>query len=261
MGSGKTLKWLAPVPALCLAASLYGQTAYQIGLETGLIRSRYFYSSNGSTGRIATVSDGFVGFRIGMVRNRFVSEAGIGGLSNQTPCFVPGATGNPPVRMTNGAMHIDLRSYSVSVGYRYLFFANRLNITPKMGFGVLHSLNGRHNISLWTDGPVSLEQLITGNIPHDPGVTIANGHRPGNYIVNLNSGVEASYSIHPMLQFSLGITGIMPLAPVFYEHITQFTQAEPIAATTAQTGPLALFNVGIRLVLPARVTPKTESDN
>lgn len=244
-------KFLIATFLIVQSISLLGQGKLWIGIESGIALSNYQFVSNTAPASNAATTDGHVGFRLGVNYNRFNFETGIAGISNRTPYFIPNSSGTPSVN--HGAdrfFHIDLRHFTLNAGYRFEIIKN-MEIVPKIGIGLLTSLNGSRNISFWADGPITFEQIVSGNIPQDPGITVANGHRPNSTFFTMQAIIETNYLVSSFIQIAAGANSTMPAKTIYYENITQHTTSQPIEGTALQNGPLLIFYVSIRVFIPS----------
>ncbi len=238
---------LFALQSICLS----GQNRIWIGIETGILRSNYLFSSNATPNRIATITDGHFVLRFGINFNHLTFETGISGISNRTPYFIPNSSGTPSVN--HGAdrfFHIDLRHFPLNAGFRFEIIKN-MEIVPKIGIGLLTSLNGSRNISFWADGPITIEQIVSGNITQDPGVTVAIGHRPSSTFFTFQAAIETNYTVSNFIQIAAGANSTMPAKSIYYENITQYTTSQPLEGTALQNGPLLIFYGSIRVFIPS----------
>lgn len=230
---------------------LTAQNSFHFGVQSGLNSSSYFYSSTLPKTKSAVIFDGTVGPTVTFLHNAFLVETGIFGIYSRPPYFVYNTISSSfSVESNKNGSTLDLIYIPIRFGYNFSALKNRLTISPKLGLGVYHSLNGTGNTNIWANGVDDISLIISGNIPEDPGVTIGYGYRPYKNVLAVDASILLSYSIHKFLQLNFNVIATSTQKPLYYENIKHFGQTQTVYATSTQTGLTISSTIGFAFTIP-----------
>jgi hypothetical protein len=232
------------------------QHIFSFGVESGFSTNTFFYSNSIGSRLSKTKANGTIGFAMDYAVNRWLVEGGAFGLYSNSPHFIFNVDNGSLAQQENpeGAV-MDLVYLPIKVGYKIPIFKGKMIITPKMGFGLLHSLNGTGRIYTWADGVADLSLIISGNIPEDPGVTVGYGYRPCKNSMAFDSSISLSLNLHKFLLLNLNVSTITPLRPIYYENIKHFGETQTVYASSAQVGPIIITTLGFAFAIPIAKEP------
>lgn len=236
---------------ISFTAGLSAQNSIHFGVESGLTSSNYFYSSTLPKTKSKVTFDGTVGLTVAFLHNAFLVETGVFGVYSRPPFFVYNTLSSSfSVESNTNGSTLDMAYFPIRAGYNINTSRKRFTISPKLGIGLFHSLNGTDNTSIWADGVDDISLIISGNVPEDPGVTVGYGYHPNKNVLAVDASISLSYTLHKFLLLNFNLIAVSALKPLYYESIKHFGQTQTVYATSTQTSPAISATIGFAFTIP-----------
>lgn len=234
-----------------LSNYLYSQRSIQFGIQSGIVSNSYFYSSTLTNSKSTVNFEGTVGVTVAFLHNAFLLETGVYGIYSQPPYFIYNTLSNSySIKPNTNGSTLDMAYTPIRIGYNINTSRKRLTISPKLGIGLYHMLNGTGNTHIWADGVDDINLILSGNIPEDPGVTVGYGYNPFNNIFAIDASISLNYTLHKFLQVKLNLFTVSAFKPLYYENINHFGQTQTVYATSTQTGTNFSATIGFSFTIP-----------
>jgi hypothetical protein len=231
------------------------QRVLYFGVESGFASNTYFYTNNIGHRLNKTNVNATVGFVVGHSINNWFFESGAYGIYSNSPYFIFNVDNNTltPKENSEGAV-MDLVYLPIRAGYMIPILKGKIKITPKMGVGLMHSLNGAGRVYTWAHGVADLSLIVSGNFPEDPGVSVGYGYQPYTNSMAFDASIALSYKLHKFLQLNFNVRVLSPLKPLYFENIKHFGETYTVYATSTQVGPVISANLGFAFAIPFATT-------
>jgi hypothetical protein len=234
------------------------QHVLSFGVVSGFSTNTFFYSNNTGSRLSKTKANGTIGFALDCSVNHWLVEGGAFGFYSNSPHFIFNVeNGSLALQENPQDAVMDLVYLPIRVGYIIPILKGKMMISPKMGVGLMHSLNGAGRVYTWADGVADLSLIISGNIPEEPGVTVGYGYRPYKNSMAFDASISLSFNLHKFLLLNFNIRTIMPLRPIYYESIKHFGETHTVFASSTQVGPITTATLGFAFAIPFSKEPES----
>lgn len=238
-----------------LQTSVFSQSGFYLGGETGLKFDRFHYINSKGYALTMLPVDGVFGGYIGYKLKGYTIETGFYGYYTSHPFLNYDYNTAQPSRSSSSSGGSGMDSWVIPLrfGKEFLFFRNRFFVKPEVAFTTIIARDYSDNQpnSGWGENVSPFPGYPYFN-PTSSDSTRAYSYRASKSSFGIESSVSIGYRFKEKADVYLKTNYHSSFSPLYYDTITHYSENEIVYATNTHTGNSFLFQIGLRYFFAKR---------